>query len=218
MQGRLNLAGGLAVLGAVLLLVGLSLDWYEPQISAWTAFEIVDLLLAAIAAAVAAVSLARGPGRPRLEALGAWLPIAALAALVLVLAALVNPPPAAIDRPLEIGAWVSLLGALLLVAAALLRTTKVSVVVTMRPRSQGRADRSERSDRSEEWSLAAEERAWEDPLEEPFAGPPLDEPPTGEHPIDADDELAEPTDEGIVPAPEVEPEDETQPLPRRRGD
>jgi hypothetical protein len=222
MQGRLDLAGGLAVIGAIALLAGLWLDWYEPGISAWTAFEIVDLLLAAIAVSVVFVALARSPRRPRVEAVAGWLPIAALAALVLVVAALVNPPPAAIDRPLEIGAWVSLGGAILLVVAAILSTTELSVVVTMRPRTSRRSTHEEEA-AEPDWD-PPEEPLDESPTDEsPIEEPPVDESPIEEPPIeDPDYGLAEPVDEGIVPAADLEPDDylepddETKPLPRRR--
>lgn len=41
----------LAAVAALLLLVSLFLDWYEPGFSAWTVFEFLDLLLAVLALA-----------------------------------------------------------------------------------------------------------------------------------------------------------------------
>jgi len=232
MQGRINLAGVLAVVGAAALLVGLSLEWFEPEISAWTAFEVVDLLLAAIAITVVAATLGRSPSRPWLERTAGWLAAAAFAALVLVLASLVNKPPAAVDRSIEIGAWVSLGGAFLLVVAAILATTEVSVVVALRPRQRERE--RERARAAEEAALAPDDAGWQ-PVEEPFDAPPREQ-PTDENPIAAaevDEDLVEPADEDILPpgedvelaeddetGPQPLDDDETgtQPLPPRRRD
>ena len=41
----------LLAIGAAALLVSLFLNWFKPELTAWTAFEIVDLLLALIALA-----------------------------------------------------------------------------------------------------------------------------------------------------------------------
>ena len=49
-------------LGALLLLVSLFLDWYEPDVTAWEAFEVLDLLMAALA--LAALVAAAGAFRP----------------------------------------------------------------------------------------------------------------------------------------------------------
>ena len=231
----MSLAGALAVLGAVALLVGLSLDWYDPEISAWTAFEIIDLLLAAIAVGVVAVALGRSPARPGLERAAGWLPAAALAAIVLVLVSIVNPPPAAIDRSVEVGAWVSLAGAALLVIAAVLATTEVSIVVAMRPRTRRRG----RERATEASGIAAEEGGWQpveepiEPVDEPIdrvAEPiePIEEPPLRDQPTEESAILGEePFDEVVGPA-EAEPAEaadsdraentETRPLPPRRED
>ncbi len=142
--GRLVVA-----LGAILLLVALFLDWYgsgrggfgDEAISAWTAFEIVDLLLAllAIAAIVGALEpLARGTSRVP-ESAGA---VAGPAALVLVLVSIINKPPLlqVADIDLEVGAWLALAGAAIMCAGALLALNRVSLVVTTRaasPRTPG---------------------------------------------------------------------------------
>nr|MDP8943902.1 hypothetical protein [Actinomycetota bacterium] len=57
--GALLIVGPLlAVLGAVLLLMSLFLEWYETNLSGWTAFETLDLVLALAAVAGIALSLA----------------------------------------------------------------------------------------------------------------------------------------------------------------
>lgn len=203
MRGRVNGAGILAVVGAGALLAGLFLSWFEPGTTAWNAFEIVDLLLATIAAGVLLVALAASSDRPRLVALAGWLPIAAIAALVLIVVSLINPPPAVGGSSLEIGAWISLAGAALLVVGAILATTEFSLVITVRPR------RSEQEATGESlgWEPPGQdsrptEAAFEDsplaepPFEEPLEGPPVEEMPLDEPATDEEEavELGEPTE------------------------
>lgn len=159
MQGRVNAAGAIAALGAVALLVGLSLDWFEPQVSGWSAFEIVDLVLAAIAIGVVIAIFTASVERPAGDPSRRWLPLVAGAALVLVLASMVNPPPAAADRSLQTGAWVSLAGALILTVGTVLATTSVSVVVTMRPLDREPPAREHDTDEEEVLGGFADEEA-----------------------------------------------------------
>ena len=150
-QGRTTregIDGGRIVvaLGALLLLVSLFLDWYGfgrgsegDGFSAWTAFELNDILLALLAlAAIAAAVEPHVRARPRLpETTGA---LAGPAALVLIAVSLVNVPPAAqgFDSELEIGAWLGLAGAAIMCAGALLAFNRVSLVVTPRERAASR--------------------------------------------------------------------------------
>ena len=128
----------LAALGAALLLVGLFLDWFEPGLTAWTAFEALDLVLAlaafgglVIALASLGVALAvsgdtigragvRGLRQPALPALGG-------VALVVVASQLLNHPPTALERAPEAGAWISLAGAALLALGGALAVARFSV-------------------------------------------------------------------------------------------
>ena len=62
MPERINASQILVVAGAAALLVSLFLNWYEPRfpgesgLSAWSAFEVLDIVLAGLAlAAIAAV-------------------------------------------------------------------------------------------------------------------------------------------------------------------
>jgi hypothetical protein len=131
--GRLLLA-----LGAVALLVSLFLHWFKPELTAWTVFEIVDLLLAAIAiAALIGVIADAAPGTGLRAPPPGAAPVLALTALVLVVATLINHPPAAVGRSLDTGAWVGLAGAALMTLGGLLGVGRVSVVITRRPREQG---------------------------------------------------------------------------------
>jgi hypothetical protein len=129
-----------AAIGAIALLVGLFLDWYSPGdfdsgdgASAWTVFEIVDLLLAVLALAVlAAVASAVAPGA-RLPVLPAGtIAATGVVALVLVVTALIDDPPAAIGASLEEGIWISFGGAVLIVVGAILERSRIRLVVTPR--------------------------------------------------------------------------------------
>ena len=144
-SGNQGIDGGRIViaLGALLLLVSLFLDWYGfgrgpdgEGSSAWTAFELVDLILAALAlAAIAAAAEPFVRSAPRLpERTGA---IAGPVALLLVAVSLINSPPAAqgFDSDIEIGAWLGLAGAAGMCAGALLAFNRVSLVVTPRERT-----------------------------------------------------------------------------------
>ena len=113
--------------GAILLFVSLFLEWYQPGIDAWEIFEVWDLVLAvlAITALVAVASrLGFGPPRP-----SSWLIGPALAALVIVLYLLINPPPLTpdIDGDPSTGLWLALAAAVLMTAGALLSVARISV-------------------------------------------------------------------------------------------
>lgn len=131
---RLEIGPLIVLLGAVLLLVGLFLDWFEPGLTAWEAFEVLDLVLAAVAVlAVLAAVGAAGLDAPAVvdpRALG-W---SAAVALVLVIATLLNHPPAAIELDPDAGLWISLAGAALMGAGALLSLARVRVSLDVQSR------------------------------------------------------------------------------------
>jgi heme A synthase len=117
----------LAGLAGLVLLGSLFVDWYERGLTAWTAFEVLDLVLAALALAtigVAAQSL--GLLKARLPE-GLLLGVAA-AALVIVVSQLINHPPRALARDTDVGIWLALGASLLLLAGAALGSSYVSVV------------------------------------------------------------------------------------------
>lgn len=128
----------LIAVGALIVLVSLFLDWFSPQINAWKAFELVDLLLATIAVAALVGGVGESFGRPGPLAGGSerLLPAIGVVAVVLVVAAIVNHPPAAIGRTLEVGIWIGLIGAILLVAGAAMSAAQISLVVTLGSRRQ----------------------------------------------------------------------------------
>jgi hypothetical protein len=137
---RIDLGGVLAAIGALMVIVSLFLDWYEPDLSAWTTFEIVDLLLAAISAAVivAAVSRLTRTTRPEPLIRDAWLPVLGAAAFVLVGIALVNHPPATIGLGEKAGIWIALAGSLVMLLGTLAGRARVSLSLSFREPQPGR--------------------------------------------------------------------------------
>src|SRR5690242_19816479 len=99
-----------------MLLVALFLDWYSGVgvratlgLSAWDAFEITDVLLAALA--IAALVGAVGLLTPDADYLDRrWLPCIIGAAFVLVTAAILDPPPGAGGLDRDTGAWLAFAG------------------------------------------------------------------------------------------------------------
>lgn len=128
-------AGALIVaLAALLLAVSLFLDWFGlgdgNGITAWEAFEVLDLVL--LAAAIAAVASAFGFLDKRV------LIGAAVVALVVVVSQLIEPPPAGQGAERELGAWLALAAALGLLAGAALAAAHVAVTVDVRGKERRR--------------------------------------------------------------------------------
>src|SRR5436190_11637396 len=107
MPQRMN--GGLVVaaIGAVILIISLFLDWFAPARSAWTVFELNDLVLAGLGLLVLTVAAADLTGRSdsgRYPQEGSVL-YAGIGALIIVAASLIQPPPTALHSAREVGAW-----------------------------------------------------------------------------------------------------------------
>jgi hypothetical protein len=130
---RIEVGPLLAVLGALMLLVSLFLDWYDPGVTAWEVFEVLDLLLAAVAV-VGLLAALRMVGvavpAPESNAMS-W---AAGIALVLVLATLLNHPPAVGSAEIDVGLWLALAGSALMAAGALLSMARVHIRVDVESR------------------------------------------------------------------------------------
>jgi hypothetical protein len=137
---RLLDAGTLLIaLGSLALAVSLFLDWYgvgfDQSISAWTTFEFVDILLAALAlAALVAVSermIGIAPVMPP------WVHIVCgPIALVIVCVSLIDEPPAAgAAATLEVGGWIAFAAAAVMTIGALLTRVRISLVVGTRERT-----------------------------------------------------------------------------------
>jgi hypothetical protein len=191
MPMRINGGQALAVVGAVALIVSLSLDWFEPGNSAWRLFEIVDLLLAALAVAalVIAISAALAPAGPLAAGSSNWLTMIGFAALVIVAAALINHPPGAIGRAAETGAWIALAAAGALTVGGILSATRVSLEITLRPRDGESGGRGAAAPSAADPAYAtgeeyADEYAETEYVDAEEAGDDYDEPePTSEVPI-----------------------------------
>jgi hypothetical protein len=131
----------LAGVGGIVLIVSLFLHWFKPATTAWDAFEVLDLVLAFLALVAivhAAPPLARAIRAP--EEPSTLFPAIGIVAFVLVAAALVNHPPAALGHGPAVGAWLALGGTALMAIGGALSTARISVVVSVRPRS-GPTDR-----------------------------------------------------------------------------
>ena len=111
----------LALAGAVLLLVSLFLDWYD-EFSAWTVFEVLDLVLAALAIGVGVSLLGRWVSRTLA------IPLA-VTALVIVVSQILNHPPAAQDTDPAVGLWLALAATALMSLGAILATAHISVAL-----------------------------------------------------------------------------------------
>jgi hypothetical protein len=133
---RLDIGPLVLALGAIVVLVGLFLRWYG-EFNAWDVFELVDLLLAALA--VAAIVGAVGLLMPDVDLLGSRaLPWLAGALVVLVVAQLLDRPPAAVELPLGTGAWLAFAGAVLAAIGTLLSLGRVSFAISIEGRDRRR--------------------------------------------------------------------------------
>ncbi|MDP1846795.1 MAG: hypothetical protein Q8K79_03300 [Solirubrobacteraceae bacterium] len=113
--------------GALLLLVSLFLEWFDPGLEAWDVFEVWDLVLAALAiVALVAVASRMGFGAPRPAS---WLIGPAIAALVIVLYTLIDPPPVLAEGDPSTGLWLALAAAILMTAGAVLSVARISVAI-----------------------------------------------------------------------------------------
>lgn len=128
MPRRIDAGDVLAALGALLVIVGLFLDWFGDA-NGWEAFEALDLVLAALALAALAAA-ASGAGllsapSPRLLA-----PIGAVL-LAIIAVQIIEPPPGFGDLDTGTGAWLALGGAALVLAGGLMRVAEVSVAISV---------------------------------------------------------------------------------------
>jgi hypothetical protein len=140
-QTQLAVGPLVAAVGAVLLIVSLFLDWYE-GITGFTIFEFIDLLLLLLAV-VTIASLAGGlglvqPPPPPAVSLGV-----ALFTVFVVVSQLINDPPvlalAGVGAPdQDIGIWLALSGAALMVAGGVLGYASISLAFEPRSRESDR--------------------------------------------------------------------------------
>jgi hypothetical protein len=121
---RFEIGPLIVAVGSLVLLVSLFMDWYAGE-TAWGAFEVADVLLAALAVAALLASL--GMIAEEIQVLdGRWLPAAVLAAAVLVIAEILSPPPVVGGADPQEGAWVAFAAALVMLVGTVLSLGRVS--------------------------------------------------------------------------------------------
>jgi hypothetical protein len=134
MTRRFEIGPILVAVAAIVLLVSLFLDWYG-SLTAWEAFEVVEVLLVALA--VAALVIAVGQLMPDLDyGDRRWLPAIVLGIALLVAAEIINPPPAAGDEDPSTGAWLAFAAALAMFAGTVLTFGRVRLAVAVEQRQR----------------------------------------------------------------------------------
>ncbi len=121
---RFEIGPLIVTVGSLLLLVSLFMDWYGGE-TAWDAFEVADVLLAALA--IAALVAALGQIAEEITVLDRrWLLPLVLAAAVLVIAELLSPPPVVGGADPQEGAWLAFASALVMLLGTVLSLGRVS--------------------------------------------------------------------------------------------
>jgi hypothetical protein len=134
---RLELGPLVVALGALLLVVSLFLNWYDGEITAWDVFEVWDLVLAALG--VFTLVLAMGLVVPELALLESpALLFNAGAITVIVASQIINQPPAAAGQDREIGCWLALGAAAIIVFGTLLTLSRLSFAIAVEGRDTRR--------------------------------------------------------------------------------
>src|ERR1700716_1024789 len=116
---RRTVAAVIIVIGGALLFGSLFVEWYDPGTSGWTAFEVLDLVLAfagvvAMSAGIGALLGERWPDHARfVSAIG-------LVTFVIVVTQLIDPPPLAHEGRRGAGGVLALVASLILVAGGVL--------------------------------------------------------------------------------------------------
>lgn len=137
MTRRLEAGPLLVTLGALLLLVSLFLSWYTGEVSAWEAFEVWDVVLFLLA--LGAIAAGLGLTTQDVELTDRRLLPAAVAVVAVIVASqLLDPPPAASASDPDIGIWLALGAALLMVVGAVLTFGRVHLSLTVEGREPRR--------------------------------------------------------------------------------
>jgi hypothetical protein len=139
---KIDIGSALSGVGAALLLVSLFLNWFEPGLTAWEVFEIIDLLLAGIAICVL-VLVAGDIGGSDSDSVKRSLVGLGAVAVVLVGSQLINHPPAAFHSAIMSGAWLGLCGAIAILGGASMSVSRITFAVNIsqrlpRPSQSGR--------------------------------------------------------------------------------
>ena len=137
-ESRVDGGTALVGFGAALLFISLFLNWYQPGRSAWRVFETWDLVLAALSVvALLGVGGRAGLSRRRPDM---WLTGPSAAAFVIVLASLINHPPAAAHADPMIGIWIAMTATVLMLVGVAMSVAHVSVAVNINRAAAGRVD------------------------------------------------------------------------------
>jgi hypothetical protein len=142
-QQQVPIGSLVAGAGALLVIVSLFLHWYD-DLTGFTVFEVLDLVLLGLAIASLVAAAERAglalSGQP-LFAGGRSLLIG-ITTLVIVFSQAVNNPPAVAhsgNGP-ELGLWLALGGSALMVVGAVLGATRLSLAIDVQRRDQPVAD------------------------------------------------------------------------------
>ena len=123
----------IASVGAVVVIVSLFLDWYD-EISGFTVFEFIDLLLVMLSlATIASLAGELGLVRPA-PSRGISLAVAIFTVFV-VASQIVNDPPAVaghLGPGKDVGIWLALAGSGLMMIGAVLAYARISLAVESR--------------------------------------------------------------------------------------
>jgi len=137
MTRRLEAGPVLVTLGALLLLVSLFMDWFQPGISAWEAFEVWDLVLLVLALGCIAGGL--GLTVPDMDIVDRrWLPAVVAIVTIIVASQIINPPPAAAGQDVDTGAWLALGAAAIMFIGGVLTFGRVGISFTLESRDPRR--------------------------------------------------------------------------------
>jgi hypothetical protein len=193
-ERRIPVGPLIGLVGGLVLLVSLFLDWWE-GLTAFTVFEVLDLALAALAlAAIAALAEALGARLPAGAPGAGVAPPLGVAALVIVVSQLLNDPPAIVGtgRGPALGLWLALGGSLLMLAGGVLAAARISLALDLERREPARRGRRTAAAAPDEPAAAAMRRraaaraasgeASEAATETPAAPPPEPERPAEEGP------------------------------------
>jgi hypothetical protein len=132
MTRRFEVGPILVALAAIVLLASLFMDWYG-SLTAWEAFEVVEVMLMALA--LIALVIAVGQVSPDLDyGERRWLPAVVLAIAVLVVAELIDPPPAAAGEDLGPGTWIAFGAALVMFLGTVLTFGRVRFAMSVEGR------------------------------------------------------------------------------------
>jgi hypothetical protein len=121
---RFEIGPLIVAVGSLVLLVSLFLDWYGGE-TAWGAFEVADVLLAALAIAGLLVALGQIAEEIAVVDRG-WLPAIVLSAALLVIAEILSPPPAVGGADPQEGAWIAFAAVLVMLVGTVLSLGRVS--------------------------------------------------------------------------------------------